>query len=86
MDLLEDDVRSSSDGASGPSKGYGEHPKSSTKNNIETLLKVLDHVDPLTQWTKAAKQNEEQQAIFDAQLKEKDDMIAHLKVDVRALK
>ena len=84
MDLKDDD-RSSSDGVLGPSEGDGERPESSTRNNMETILKVLDHVDPLAQWAKAAKQNEEQQAMFVAQLKEKDGMIARLKVQVKAL-
>ena len=79
---LEDDDRSSSDGTLGPSEGDGEHLESSTRSDMETILKVLDHVDPFAQW---AKQNEEQQAMFEAQLKEKDGMIARLKVQVRAL-
>ena len=82
---LEDDDRSSSNGAPGPPEGDGECLESSTRNNMETILKVLDHVDPLAQWAKASKQNEEQQAMFLAQLKEKDGMIAHLKVQVRVL-
>ena len=66
---LEDDDWSSSDGALGPSEGDSECSESSTRNNMETILKVLNHVDPLTQWDKATKQNEKQQAMFEANLR-----------------